>query len=156
MGLSTAEHSVWSGKDTQNWQRNIFRQYITKLLNEFADHTLCLTDGSKASGKTAYACSINNQITAHRIRNSASVYSAKLIAIHACLSQIAQLKNVNNYSYVLSDSLSSLQAVTNPFSTNFIIQRILLSLITINSIKSQLMFIWIPSHINFPPHDMTR
>ena len=128
------------------------RQHITELLNEFPNHILCLTDGSKYRTKTAYAYSINEQITAHRIRKSASVYTAELNAILACVSHIAQLKPQQNY-ILLTDSLSSLQALSDPFSTNPIIQRIFLSLLTISSIKSHLTFIWIPGHINFSPHE---
>lgn len=132
--------------------KTIIRQHITKLLNEFPNYTLCLTDGSKYNQKTAYAYSINEQITARRIQNSASIYSAELIAILACLSQIAQLEPHKNY-LLLTDSLSSLQSLTNPFSTNPVIQRIYLQLLTIKSINSNLTFIWIPGHINYPPHD---
>jgi len=43
-------------------------------------------DGSKVNSKTGYACSIQDSITAKRIRNSASVFTAELSAIHSCLS----------------------------------------------------------------------
>ena len=127
---------------------------LLKLMssNEFPNSTLCLTDGSKYRRKTAYAYSINEKITAHRLRNSASVFSAELNAILACVSDIAQLQPQTNY-ILLTDSLSSLQALSDLFSSNPIIQRIHLALFTIYSIKSHITFIWIPSHINFSPHD---
>ena len=138
--------------EVSKMNKSIIKQHIMKLLNEFPDHTLCLTDGSKYNQKTAYAYSINEQITARRIRNSASVYSAELLAILTCLSQIAQLEPQKNY-LLLTDSLSSLQSLTNPFSTNPVIQRIHLTLLTIKTINSNLTFIWIPGHINYSPHD---
>lgn len=128
------------------------RQHVTKLLKEFHNHILCLTDGSKYNQNTAYAYTINGQLTAHRIRNSASIYSAELIAILACLAHIAQLETHRNY-ILLTDSLSSLQSLTNPFSTNPIVQRIYLTLLTIKSINSNVTFVWIPGHIGFRPHD---
>jgi len=134
---------------TENY---IFRQHITKILDESPQHILCLTDGSKVKKKTAYAYSINSQIKAYRIRNSASIYTAELNAILACVAQIAQLQPEQNY-LLLTDSLSSLQALTDPFSTNPLIQRIHLSLLTIDSLKSQITFLWIPGHIDFPPHE---
>ena len=102
---------------------SVFRKHITKLLDESPEHILCLTDGSKVNKKTAYAYSINNQIKAYRIRNSASVYAAELNAILACVAQIAQLKPQQNY-LLLTDSLLSLQALADPLSTNPLIQRI--------------------------------
>jgi len=66
--------------------------------------------------------------------------------------KLPNLNQIKTYT-LLTDSLSSLQSLSNPFSSNPIIQRIYPSLCTIDSINSKISFIWIPSHINFPPHD---
>ena len=111
---------------------NISPNYVLK---EYQDHTLCLTNGSKSKGKKAYAYCVDEQITTHRIRNSASIYSTELNATLARTSRIVQLRTGTKYVF-LTDSLSSFQALSNPFSTNSIIQHIYLSLITIYTINS--------------------
>ena len=132
--------------------KSIYLRHINQLLNEYADHSICLTDGSKNKNGTAYAYSINGVIVAHRIRNIASIYSAELMAIYACLSDLSQLPPNNRYT-LLTDSLSSLHSLTDPFATNPLIQRILIVLSTLNSNNINVTFIWIPGHINFPDHD---
>ena len=130
----------------------VFRKHILELIAEFPNFILCVTDGSKINQRTAYAYSINNHIHSARIRNSATVYSAELNAILACLSHLSVMPP-NNY-LLLTDSLSSLKSLQDPFSTNPLIQRIQLFLDSLHSIKSCVIFVWIPGHIGLPQHDL--
>ena len=86
------------------------------------------------------------------MRNSASVFTAELTAIHSCLSHLTQRPPQQNY-IILTDSLSSLLSLQDPYSNNPLSQRILISLQTLSSIQSAVTFIWIPSHIGLPHHD---
>jgi len=52
--------------------------------------------------------------------------------------------------FLLSDSLSSLQAMQDPHSPNPIVQPIL---ILLHSSSSSCVFLWISGHINFRDHD---
>jgi len=72
-------------------------------------------------------------------------HAAELIAIFSCLSQLTQLPPHGRF-LLLNDSLSSLQSLSNPFSTNPLIQRIHRTLHSLHSIGSQITFIWIPGH----------
>ena len=54
---------------------------------------------------------------------------------------------------LLTDSLSSLQSIRDPESTNPITQRIHIVLQTLSTIQSSAIFIWIPGHIGHPQHD---
>lgn len=132
---------------------NTYIRHIRNLIQEYPHYTVCLSDGSKFKNKTAYAYSINETLVSHRIQNIASVYSAELIAIFACLSHLSQLPP-NNKFLLLTDSLSSLHSLTDPYTINPLIQRIYLTLNTLNSINSQITFIWIPGHIGLPEHDI--
>ena len=87
------------------------------------------------------------------MRNSASVFSAELTAIYACLSHILHLPSQNKY-LILTDSLSSLKSISDPYSSNPITQRILLVLHTLTATKISIVFMWIPGHIDFPDHDL--
>ena len=130
----------------------IYLQHIRSLIQEYPHHTLCLSDGSKSKTETAYAYSINGNIISHRIHNIASIHTAELMAIFACISQISQLPPNNNF-LLLTDSLTSLHSLTDPYSTNPLVQRIHLTLLTLNSINSNITFVWIPGHIGLPEHD---
>ena len=55
---------------------------------------------------------------------------------------------------LLSDSLSSLQSLQDPYTTQPLIQRIQLSLLSLFSMNFRITFAWIPEHIGFSNHDM--
>ena len=74
------------------------------------------------------------------------------MAIHACLSDLTQLPPGNKY-ILLTDSLASLHSLTDPYNPNPLIQRILITLSTLNSDKTIVTFMWIPGHIDFADHD---
>jgi len=109
-------------------------------------------DGSKANSKTGYAFSIQNLIVSERLRNSVSVFTAELNAILTCLSHLTHRHPRHNY-WILTDSLSSLQSIRDPESTNFITQRIHIVLQTLSTIQSSVFFIWIPGHIGHLQHN---
>lgn len=88
----------------------------------------------------------------HRIRNKASVLTAELMAIFSCLSHLSQLPPNTKY-LLLTDSLSSLHSLLDLYSTNPLIQRIHLTLLSLTSTNSQITFLWIPGHIDLPEHD---
>ena len=94
---------------------------------------------SKSQLKTGHAYSIHNSIISHRLRNSSSIFTAKLSAIYSCLSQLAQLPPNLKY-IILSDSLAFLSSIQDPHHP-------ILSYIRIS-------FIWIPGHIDLPDHDV--
>ena len=125
---------------------------ITNLIQEHPNHTICYSDGSKTKSGTAYAYSIDKTLVAQRINNIASIYTAELMGIFACLSDLSQLAP-NRQFLLLTDSLSSLHSITDPYSTNPLVQRIQLSIHTLSSIGSHVTFGWIPGHIGFPEHD---
>ena len=87
------------------------------------------------------------------MRNSASVFTAELSAIHSCLSQLTEHPPGLNY-ILLSDSLSSLLSLQDPCSTNPITQRIHVTLQTLSTTQSAVTFVWIPDHIDLLRHDV--
>jgi len=100
----------------------------------------------------AYAYSIDGALVSHHIRYTASVSTAEFMGIFACLSSLTHL-SPNSKVLLLTDSLFSLHSLTNLYSTNPLVQRIHLTIYTLNSIGSQIPFAWISSHIGFPEHD---
>ena len=56
--------------------KSTYIHLIRNLMKKVPDHTLCLTDGSKLKNRMSYAYSINGDITSHRVRNIASIFTA--------------------------------------------------------------------------------
>ena len=86
-------------------------------------------------------------IISHCIHNIASIHTAELMAIFACLSHISYLHPNSNFLR-LTDSLTSFYSLTDPLA-----QRIHFTLLTLNSINSKITFVWITGHIRLPEHD---
>jgi len=101
---------------------------------------------------TANSYSIDGVIVVHRVRSIASIFTAEVMAVLTYLSQLTQFPP-NSKHLLLTDSLSALHLLTDPYKSNPLIQRILLTLSTLYSINSNITFIWVPSHIGFSKHD---
>jgi len=71
------------------------------------------------------------------------------MVIFSCLSELPP----NSKYILLTDSLSSLHLINDPFNPNPIIKRIYHVLSTLNSLRSTVTFIWVPCHIGFLEHD---
>jgi len=131
----------------------IYKQHIKSIISdEFPTHLLCFTDGSKSGTKVGYAYSILGNISHYRLRNSASIFTAELTAILSCLSQLTLLSPPLKI-LLLTDSLSSLLAIQDLYSSNPIVQRVHIVLKSLSSTSSTVTFLWIPGHINLPDHD---
>ena len=79
--------------------KSTYIHVIKNLMKEFFDHNVSLTDGSKTRNRTSHPYSINGEITSHRVRNIASIFTVELMAIFACLSQLTQLLPSSKYNY---------------------------------------------------------
>ena len=91
-----------------------YRRHITEIIAENPHHTICYTDGLKSRAKTGYAYSIQDTITAKRIKNSDSVFTAQLSAIHSCLSHLTQRPPRHDY-ILLTDLFSSLLSLQGTY-----------------------------------------
>ena len=59
---------------------------ITEIIDEYPNHIISFTGGSRARSKIGYAHTIQDSVTAKWMRNSASVFTPELSAIHSCIS----------------------------------------------------------------------
>ena len=80
--------------------------YRTEIIAEYPNHIIYFTDGSRARSTTCYAYSIQDSITAKRIRNSASVFTAELSAIPVSHNLPNALLNSIIFYYLIAFPLS--------------------------------------------------
>ena len=111
------------------------------------NYNFIYTDGSKTSEFTSSAIVCNDKQYGERIPSNASIFTAELHAIYLALLEIENSQKIN--FVIASDSLSSLLAISNPYSTNPLVQRILLKHHSlISELNKQIIFLWIPGHSN--------
>jgi len=80
------------------------------------------TDASNSSNRTGFAFVENNKTSIFKPPPETSIFSAKSQAIHKAISPAATL--VSEEILIISDSLSALIALENPFPKNEIIHAI--------------------------------
>jgi len=80
---------------------------------------------------------------------STSIYTAETYAIYEVL-KIVLSTNPENCRIIISDSLSALSSISNPYSKNELVQHIQKLISEINRPTS---FIWVPSHVGIPVNE---
>ena len=132
-----------------------FNNFIT---NEFPNHILFFTDGSKQpdsrAGAALYSPHLSLEIQ-FKLSEHASIYSAEAIAIGEAIQYILD-HNISN-SLICSDSRSVLEATfrSNPSSlTSHLIFKIRNLLYLANQNKLNISLIWIPGHIGIDGNEI--
>ena len=102
------------------------------------------TDGSKLEEKSAFAVLMGNVTTAHRITDSASIYTAEAVAIRRALCDLQQVRDC--FAFVIcSDALSVFQAIANCRIHDPLVADIIYEY---NQLRARdVKFIWVPSHV---------
>ena len=132
-----------------------YRRLFQEIINSFKKPTICFTDGSKIHNRSGFAYLIGNSIYSHRHRYSASVYITELQAICDCLEQLLTLPHpsTNNTFIIVSNSLSSLNAISRPSPSHPLISRIHLHLNTRAAACISIAFVWAPGHAGIPGNE---
>jgi len=134
-------------------QNNDHCELITNIINEYPrSHNLLYGRLQIKLENVLRVLNPEPYCYSNRLRNPASVFTAELNAILACLSHLTHRPPRHNY-LLLTDSLSFLQSTRDPKSTNPITQCIHIVLQTLSTIQSSVIFIWIPGHIGHSQHD---
>ena len=127
---------------------HIYKHLFNELTHKFNSPTLCFTDGSKFHKISGHAFLVGSSCHSYRHRNSASIFTTELQAIHHCLQHI--LSSVpppgSNPFLIISDSLSSLISIRKPSLTHPLISHIHLLLQACKAFSIPLTFVRSPSH----------
>lgn len=132
--------------------KEIITNEMRSILNKYTGSYFIYTDGSKTDNGTGSAFSSEYGNFNWTLPSSASVYTAELYAIWQALKFI-DIENIKN-AVILSDSLSSLQAISNVFSKNTLVNNILTTLHFLKSTEQNVIFVWIPSHIGINGNEL--
>ena len=122
-----------------------FKQKFYEMKERYREYEEIYTDGSKHEGKVASAALAGDRIFVKRLPDNSSIFSAELTAI------LLALKYANDTNHdrflILSDSLSSLQALNGFDMTNPLLQDVIFNIIELENTNKIIAFCWIPSHI---------
>lgn len=119
-----------------------YQQLLKRVLNSLTPTRTIFTDGPKHQDGCGFALVDNNDVLyTIRLRSDVSIFYAEASAV---LKSIIILGNSNGKTAIVTDSLSTLQAVKNPRNSNPTIVKIR------NALKPNITLIWCPSHKGIP------
>ena len=121
-----------------------YKSLFREVSDKFTNYHFIYTDGSKTDQGTGCAAILPDVKLQYKLPDSYSIYSSELYAIYRALSYVISSRH-NRYT-ICSDSLSTLQSLTN-FSTDIKLLQDTQKLLTEACNKGKhVVFIWIPSH----------
>ncbi|KAI5734861.1 hypothetical protein M8J77_011340 [Diaphorina citri] len=139
--IDTSLHS--DKKD--NVSPSVFQvQFLVNINTKYHDRILCFTDGSKTENSTSCAYTINKNVNSFRLNVVNSVFSAELMAILLCLQNLKYLPSTK--FLLVTDSMSSLQAITSKSCNNALLSKIYSTWLDLVACGKEISFMWCPSH----------
>ncbi|XP_075157894.1 uncharacterized protein LOC142231161 [Haematobia irritans] len=127
------------------------KRYLEAINTKFKDYIRYYTDGSVINQKAGFAIISDDIHITRRIPDFSSIYTCELSAIRDCLRAI-QHEDVIRPVLILTDSKSSLEGMSDPFSKNTIIQDI--RTIISKTPKRKIVLMWVPSHLNIKGNEV--
>uniref|UniRef100_A0A2S2PLL3 ribonuclease H n=1 Tax=Schizaphis graminum TaxID=13262 RepID=A0A2S2PLL3_SCHGA len=149
---------MWNIKlNTQLLEFNKKMSSISTIRNNFSEiieekypyHIKIFTDASKTSNGIGFAFIEKNKTLMFKPPHEISIFSAESVAVEKAISHAMTL--VSEEILIISDSLSALLALENPYPKNEIIQSIQEKLS--NSTK-KIEFLWVPSHTGISGNEL--
>ena len=122
----------------------VFQSMLLELFCRFPRHRKVYTDGSKEDKRIAMALVCDDHEFSCRINDEAFICTAELLAIEAAIEYIWD--SSDKEFMIITDSLSSLQALKSQKLNNPIVSNILHMCHYLSGHKD-IIFCWVPSHI---------
>lgn len=123
---------------------HIIKSQFNILLLKYHSHKLVFTDASKTETGTAAAFISPNNKTAHRLNHIASIFTGET---HAILSALQNQSELNDKIAIITDSLSAIQSLAQIYPSHPTIQNIKSELFRLHNLNTEVVFIWVPSHV---------
>ncbi|KAG5858980.1 hypothetical protein JTB14_027661 [Gonioctena quinquepunctata] len=125
---------------------------IHLILENHSNPTLIYTDGSKTRQGVGSAIIVGDQTLSWKLHAWSSIYTAGMHAISAALKYIEN-HNIGRAA-ICSDSLSSLYKLKDVYTHDPLTNIMRITLQRMRSRNSEVIFIWIPSHIGIHGNEM--
>ena len=119
---------------------------LLELFCRFPRHRKVYTDRSKEDKRTAMSFVCDDHAFSCRINDEAWICTAELLAIEAAVEYIYMYESSDEEFMIITDSLSSLQALKSQKLNNPIVSNILHMCHYLSGHKD-IVFCWVPSHI---------
>lgn len=123
----------------------ILANHFKAITSRYQNYIFLYTDASKYNGDTGFAVVTPTCPKQHRLSSNCSVYTGELYAIMEAVQYAVSNQNTNYL--ICSDSLSALQAIRDPYSTNPIVYNIRSLLYNNNDTSQKLILMFTPSHV---------
>jgi ribonuclease HI len=134
------------GKKTANPNYTLKNEFYN-LMDKYPDHKVIFTDGSKSDSAVACSATADNLRIQIRLPDSASIFSAELLAIYQVLTLLECSANDQQQFLIATDSLSSLQAIGNFNIKHPYVFKILEKCTLLHKKGIYLVMAWCPSHV---------
>lgn len=126
------------------YNNTIRQEYHRRINLSFKHHEVFYTDGSKSDDYSGAAFFHREYTSSIRLPTSTSSYSAELLAIIAVLDHLSTSSATHRLILICSDSLSSIQSISNIFCKNPYVIQIHEYISKLHQFQIELM--WIPGH----------
>lgn len=123
---------------------DLINQEYRRLLSESSFFQPVYTDASKNAHGVGAAVYSETFSASYKLLPATTIFSAELFAILRA-TVLIQEDNLQ-YSIIITDSLSSINALSQTYSTHPLVLRIKNELASISNRNSHVRFLWIPSH----------
>ena len=129
----------------------IYKNHLKEILQDHKNANYYYTDASKSSKGVGIAITNHDLSIRFKLPESCSIYTAEAIAILKTVDHILlnhDQGNPHKSNLILSDSLSSLTSLKNPYNTTDIAKLILHKTSLAYQTGIKISLIWIPGHSN--------
>lgn len=131
----------------------LIRNEFNLIMSEFTNSTIIYTDASLNHSENTVGAAVVTPSTVfkYHLPKGTSVYTGELMAIYKALLYIANLQS--SISVVCTDSLSSLQSISQLFADNALVQLIQQTLYQLQTYKKKVTLVFVPSHTGIPGNE---
>lgn len=130
----------------------LLRTNFKELLQKYPNYKGIYTDASKDETAVGSAVVGPNMRMLFKLHGANSIFTGEMFAILQAL--IAASKDSSDNSFlIVSDSLSSMQAIQEKNSSNKLVPKILQKYTEAANLGKEITFCWVPSHVGIPGNE---
>jgi len=132
---------------------NVFRGSYDSLIDrKYGMHEQIYTDGSKSEGIVGAAAVSELKRSSSSLPSVASIFTAELVGLRLALNIVEELEICD--SLICSDSLSSLESLSNCNTRNELVRRLRIKLHEMTNKGFRVTLCWVPSHCGIPGNEL--